>query len=161
MTNKTEPAADVVEAGNKLAAQARSYSRGFSGTVALGAALNNWHRVSRAALSAMPAPSAGPVVWMITDPRFPDMRPEFSLECDEDCAANCRECGKVVQPLYATPQPTPAQVRAEVLREALEKCRDQFAFYADEHAKAGKHEKAATNAAFRDLAAQALIGDAQ
>ncbi|MET0439157.1 MAG: hypothetical protein ABW043_16860 [Devosia sp.] len=41
-------------------------------------------------------------------------------------------------------------------RDALRKCRDQFAFYADEHTKAGKQEKAATNAGFRDLCDVAL-----
>jgi hypothetical protein len=42
------------------------------------------------------------------------------------------------------------------LREALTKCRDQFAFYADEHRKAGKDEKAATNQRFADLCNEAL-----
>jgi Lar family restriction alleviation protein len=45
---------------------------------------------------------------------------------------------------------------AQELYEALEKCRDQFAFYASEHAAAGKNEKAATNQRFADLADAAL-----
>ena len=40
--------------------------------------------------------------------------------------------------------------------EALRSCRDQFDFYAKEHEKAGKSEKAATNRAYADLATQAL-----
>lgn len=41
-------------------------------------------------------------------------------------------------------------------REALDQCMKQFAFYAAEHAKAGKHEKAATNQRFADLCHAAL-----
>ncbi|MGE4322437.1 MAG: hypothetical protein AB7E60_05350 [Sphingobium sp.] len=40
--------------------------------------------------------------------------------------------------------------------EALAKCRDQFQFYADEHRRAGKDEKAATNQRFADLCATVL-----
>lgn len=43
-----------------------------------------------------------------------------------------------------------------VAREALEQCGDQFAFYADEHRKTGKVEKAATNERFRDIARAAI-----
>jgi hypothetical protein len=35
-------------------------------------------------------------------------------------------------------------------------CRDQFDFYATEHRKAGKHDKAATNEKFAFLATQAI-----
>jgi len=42
------------------------------------------------------------------------------------------------------------------LRYVVEKCRAQFGFYADEHRKAGKDEKAATNQAFADICADAL-----
>ncbi len=42
------------------------------------------------------------------------------------------------------------------LLAALEKCRDQFQFYANEHTAAGKLEKAATNQSFADLASTAL-----
>lgn len=47
-------------------------------------------------------------------------------------------------------------MNAQMLVEALAQCRDQFAFYADEHRKAGKEEKAATNQRFADLANNAL-----
>lgn len=40
--------------------------------------------------------------------------------------------------------------------EALDKCRAQFQFYADEHTSAGKLEKAATNQRFAAMAALAL-----
>lgn len=51
-----------------------------------------------------------------------------------------------------------AQVEGESqrLREALEQCRAQFAFYADEHRKADKSEKAATNERFAQIARQSL-----
>jgi len=42
------------------------------------------------------------------------------------------------------------------LQYVVEKCRAQFSFYADEHRKAGKDEKAATNQAFADICAEAL-----
>jgi hypothetical protein len=42
------------------------------------------------------------------------------------------------------------------LLAALQQCADQFAFYADEHTKAGKTEKAATNQRFADLARAAI-----
>ncbi len=42
------------------------------------------------------------------------------------------------------------------LREALDQCMKQFAFYASEHAKAGKCEKAATNQRFADMCLAAL-----
>ncbi|WP_157035651.1 hypothetical protein [Sphingobium chungbukense] len=42
------------------------------------------------------------------------------------------------------------------MRDVLTQCRDQFAFYADEHRKAGKVEKAETNERFRALADRAL-----
>ena len=44
------------------------------------------------------------------------------------------------------------------LREALTKCADQFAFYAAEHERAGKTEKAATNRAMEKIARDALAG---
>jgi hypothetical protein len=44
----------------------------------------------------------------------------------------------------------------EGLREALEKCRSQFQFYADEPFNAGKLEKAATNQTFADMCEKAL-----
>jgi hypothetical protein len=46
--------------------------------------------------------------------------------------------------------------RIAALESALEQCRDQFQFYADEHSAAGKTEKAATNQRFADLAQAAL-----
>ncbi|WP_311270879.1 hypothetical protein [Sphingobium sp. WCS2017Hpa-17] len=48
-----------------------------------------------------------------------------------------------------------------VLREALDQCMKQFAFYATEHAKAGKAEKAATNQRFADLCHTALATPAR
>ena len=52
-------------------------------------------------------------------------------------------------------RPTPSSAD-NALREALEKCRDQFQFYANEHRNAGKHEKAATNQRYAGLCASAL-----
>ena len=46
--------------------------------------------------------------------------------------------------------------RLEAVEGALREARDQFAFYAREHTAAGKHEKAATNQRFADLADAAL-----
>jgi len=43
-----------------------------------------------------------------------------------------------------------------MMRAALEKCRNQFAFYADEHRKAGKVEKAQTNDRFVEMVSEAL-----
>jgi len=48
---------ELREAGNRLAAQARSYQRGFSGTIDLGKALNAWDKA--AMLSAIPDASPG------------------------------------------------------------------------------------------------------
>ena len=45
---------------------------------------------------------------------------------------------------------------APELLAALIQCQDQFRFYADEHAKAGKAMKAATNQSFADLAQAAI-----
>lgn len=50
---------------------------------------------------------------------------------------------------------TDNRTSADVI-ETLQACRDQFAFYAREHAAAGKHEKAATNQRFADLASATL-----
>ena len=49
-------------------------------------------------------------------------------------------------------------LRAErdAAREALTNCADQFAFYASEHERAGKTEKAATNRAMEQIARKAL-----
>jgi hypothetical protein len=55
-------------------------------------------------------------------------------------------------PLYARPAPS----NPERLVDALRQCLDQFAFYAREHTASGKHEKAATNQRFADLASAAL-----
>ena len=44
------------------------------------------------------------------------------------------------------------------MREALKLCRDQFAFYANEHTKANKLEKAATNQRYARICAVALTG---
>jgi hypothetical protein len=57
------------------------------------------------------------------------------------------------QDLFALSGP---RLSNEGVREALIKCRDQFAFYAREHTAAGKLEKAATNQRFADMATQAL-----
>ena len=45
---------------------------------------------------------------------------------------------------------------AETLAGALEECRQQFDFYADNHRKAEKHDKAATNERFAFMCSQAL-----
>ena len=45
------------------------------------------------------------------------------------------------------------------LRKALEQCRDQFAFYAREHAIAGKIEKANTNLRFVQIAVAAILAE--
>ena len=42
------------------------------------------------------------------------------------------------------------------MAEALRQCRDQFQFYADEHERAGKMEKAETNKRFAKIAADGL-----
>lgn len=44
------------------------------------------------------------------------------------------------------------------LTEVMKHCRAQFQFYADEHTKAGKTEKAATNQQFADACRAALNG---
>lgn len=44
------------------------------------------------------------------------------------------------------------------LEDVLRRSQAQFQFYADEHAKAGKTEKAATNQRFADLCRRALEG---
>jgi len=49
-----------------------------------------------------------------------------------------------------------ARFYAWIMREALEVCRLQFAFYAEEHRTAGKVEKAATNQRYANRAAEAL-----
>jgi hypothetical protein len=46
---------------------------------------------------------------------------------------------------------------APELLETLTACRDQFDFYAREHRKAEKHDKAATNEKFAFLATQAIL----
>lgn len=46
--------------------------------------------------------------------------------------------------------------RIEAQREALEKCRAQFQFYADEHTASDKPVKVATNQRFADLARNTL-----
>jgi|GEM_PF-4625087 len=51
-------------------------------------------------------------------------------------------------PLVTTPT---ISGEGEKLREAAEKARAQFQFYADEHGKAGKYEKARTNAGFAEM----------
>ena len=56
----------------------------------------------------------------------------------------------------ASPPPPQPDSDLERAREALEKCRDQFAFYAREHLAAGKFEKSATNQHFADMATSAL-----
>lgn len=43
-----------------------------------------------------------------------------------------------------------------VLRYVVEECGTQFSFYAEEHRKAGKEEKAATNQDYADMCAKAL-----
>ena len=45
---------------------------------------------------------------------------------------------------------------AETLAGALEECRKQFHFYADNHRKAEKHDKAATNEWFASMCSEAL-----
>lgn len=44
----------------------------------------------------------------------------------------------------------------EALEKGLEQCRAQFQFYANEHRAAGKHDKAATNQYYADLALTTL-----
>lgn len=53
-----------------------------------------------------------------------------------------------------------AQARADLaaMIRTLEACRVQFDFYAQEHRKAEKHEKAATNERFAFMITQALLG---
>lgn len=41
------------------------------------------------------------------------------------------------------------------MKDIIKKCRAQFQFYADEHRKAGKFEKVATNQSFADMYANA------
>lgn len=55
----------------------------------------------------------------------------------------------------------PAAEPVGLLRETLDQCMKQFAFYATEHAKAGKTEKAATNQRFADLCHAALATPAR
>lgn len=50
--------AELREAGEALAAQARSYQRGFSGTLPLGQALNNWDKASTSARALLSKESA-------------------------------------------------------------------------------------------------------
>ncbi len=53
-------------------------------------------------------------------------------------------------------KPTTDRERAVELRYVLEACRLQFQFYADEHTKAGKVEKAKTNQNMADSCAKCL-----
>lgn len=72
------------------------------------------------------------------------------------------------QPVFPTvfavsppaPEPEPQPDRVAKLEAALKQCMDQFAFYASEHRKAKKYEKALTNDRFRLLAETALKGGA-
>ena len=69
----------------------------------------------RAALSAMPAPSAEPVGWLYTDPSG---KTEIFVRGRWCFHEKWVDEGWTEIPLYTTPQPTPAQVRAEALLEA-------------------------------------------
>jgi Lar family restriction alleviation protein len=76
---------------------------------------------------------------------------------------DAEESGKYTLPVdftsTATPTPTSApSVGAEgTLRDAAEKARAQFQFYADEHGRAGKYDKARTNAGFAEMLETALF----
>lgn len=80
--------------------------------------------------------------------------------------ADFHENDRGFRPLQSTEEAEPAAKQGNPdpwlapmmrMQEGLAKCRDQFQFYADEHQKAGKAEKAATNQAYADLATAAAL----
>lgn len=54
-----------------------------------------------------------------------------------------------------------ASAEPSLLRQAAEKARAQFQFYADEHGKAEKYEKARTNAGFAEMLEEALAASSE
>ena len=61
-------------------------------------------------------------------------------------------------PIIKSPEDERDRLKADLAEacEVIAELRDQFAFYAEEHRKAGKTEKAETNERFRDRASQYL-----
>ena len=124
-----EPAADVVEAAaaNIWLNMTYTHWSRAKGT----SAEAEYLKIARAALSAIPAPSGEAMASMYTrgGERFVELWGQPGGIEEGDRAFN-RMKGWTEIPLYAAPQPTPAQIRADALREAAAEMDRQGAHFA-------------------------------
>ena len=179
MTNN-EPAADVVEAVARVIAKADGLNfdevcgyEAEKGECNSGTCIAahyedhdfEWEREvyrrrARAALSAIPAPSGQPVAWMYTV-SFPDGHRVVLQRYRRTHYDGYPVSGET--PLYAAPQPTPAQIRADALREAaaladFERAEMDEAFDATTGAARDRNAARSMTAARIHKAILALIG---